>query len=109
MVDRDFFKMFSFKLLAGNAEKLFENKLDVVITPEIAEKYFGREDAMGKTISIDSRGEKLFTVAGIIEAPPANSSLDFQNFSAGRKRYWVRKTIDGLEHVWCKLLCSTRG
>lgn len=77
-VDGDFFKMFSFKLLTGNAEKLFENKLEVVITPEIAEKYFGKEDAMGKTISIDNGGERLFTVAGIIEAPPANSSLDFK-------------------------------
>jgi len=77
-VDGDFFRMFSFKLLAGNAEKLFENKLDVVITPGIAEKYFGKEDAIGKTISIDNGGEKLFTVAGIIEAPPANSSLDFK-------------------------------
>jgi putative ABC transport system permease protein len=77
-VDGDFYKMFSFKLLAGNGEKLFENKLDVVITPQIAQKYFGKEDAMGKTISINSGGERLFTVAGIIEAPPANSSLDFQ-------------------------------
>lgn len=77
-VDGDFFRMFSFTLLAGNPEKLFKNKLDVVITPAIAEKYFGKEDAMGKTISINDRGEKLFTVAGIIEAPPANSSLDFQ-------------------------------
>src|SRR5690606_3759332 len=73
-VDADFFRMFSFKLIAGNAEKLFENKIDVVITPEIAEKYFGKDDAMGKTISIDIGGERLFTVAGIIETPPANSS-----------------------------------
>ena len=77
-VDGDFFNMFSFKLLAGNAAKLFENKLDVVITPEIAEKYFGKDDAMGKTISIDQGGEKLFTVAGIMEAPPANSSIEFK-------------------------------
>ncbi len=77
-VDRDFFKMFSFKLLSGNAERLFENNIDVVITPEIAEKYFGKEDAIGKTISIDDGGERLFTIAGIIETPPANSSLDFQ-------------------------------
>lgn len=76
--DKDFFKMFSFKLLAGNAEKLFDNKLDVVITPAIAEKYFGKDDPMGKTISIDNEGEKLFTVAGIIEAPPVNSSFDFK-------------------------------
>lgn len=77
-VDADFFTMFSFKLLAGNAERFFQNKPDVVITPEIAEKYFGKEDAIGKTISIDNGSERLFTVAGIIEAPPANSSFDFK-------------------------------
>lgn len=77
-VDGDFFKMFSFKLLTGNAAKLFENKLEVVITPEISEKYFGKDEAVGKTISIDDGGERLFTVAGIIEAPPANSSFDFK-------------------------------
>lgn len=77
-VDSDFFKMFSFKLLAGNVEKLFENKLEVVITPEIAEKYFGKDDAMGKTISIDNGGERLFTIAGIMETPTANSSFDFK-------------------------------
>ena len=77
-VDGDFFKMFSFKLLTGNAEKLFENKLEVVITPEIAEKYFGKDDAVGKIISVDNGGERLFTVAGIIEAPPVNSSFDFK-------------------------------
>ncbi len=76
--DADFFKMFSFRLIAGNAEKLFGNKLDVVITPEVAEKYFGKDDPMGKTISIDNEGAKLFTVAGIIESPPANSSFDFR-------------------------------
>lgn len=77
-VDADFFKMFSFSLLKGNAAKLFTNKLDAVITPEIAEKYFGKEDAIGKIFSIDAGGQQLFTVAGIMEAPPANSSLDFQ-------------------------------
>lgn len=77
-VDGDFFKMFSFQLLKGNAEKLFENKTDMVITPAVAKKYFGDDDPIGKTISIDSEGEKSFTIVGIIEAPPANSSFEFQ-------------------------------
>jgi putative ABC transport system permease protein len=75
--DGDFFKMFSFKLLSGNADKLFENKQEVVITPKIAEKYFGSEDPIGKTLLIDDEDEKSFIVAGIIESPPANSSIDF--------------------------------
>ena len=76
--DGDFFKMMSFPLLAGNADKLFENKLEVVLTPAIAQKYFGTEDPIGKTMLIDNNGEKAFIVAGIIQAPPANSSFDFQ-------------------------------
>ncbi|HMG88990.1 MAG TPA: ABC transporter permease, partial [Chryseolinea sp.] len=77
-VDRDFFEMFSFPLLAGSKEKLFSDKSEVVITPDIAKKYFGAEDPLGKTITLDIQGEKSFTVSGIIDAPPANSSLDFR-------------------------------
>lgn len=77
-VDGDFFGMFSFKLLAGNANKLFKNKSEVVLTPKVVNKYFGTEDPIGKTLIINENGEKSLTVVGIIEAPPANSSIDFQ-------------------------------
>lgn len=81
-VDSDFFKMFSFRLISGNADKLFKTKSEVVLTPEIAEKYFGDEDPIGKTVLIEEveeeGGEKSFSVAGVIETPPANSSLSFQ-------------------------------
>lgn len=76
-VDNDFFNMFSFPLLTGNKNKLFIDRSEIVLTPAIAEKYFGREDPLGKTIMLDVDGVKLLTVAGIIQAPPANSSLDF--------------------------------
>lgn len=77
-VDGDFFNMFSFPLLTGNPDKLFQNNLEVVLTPAMAEKFFGKEDPIGKTLLIDNEGEKSFTVAGVIEPPPANSSLDFK-------------------------------
>jgi putative ABC transport system permease protein len=73
-VDGDFFRMFSFPLLQGNRDKLFSNTLEVVITPEIATKYFDKADPMGQTLIID---DKSFVVAGVIEAPSANSSIDF--------------------------------
>jgi putative ABC transport system permease protein len=78
LADADFFKMFSFRLLKGNREKLFQNPNEIVITPEIAEKYFGKENPLGKTVSLFLGKEKLFTVTGVIEGPPANSSIDFK-------------------------------
>ncbi len=77
-VEADFFRMFSFPLLAGSAESLFRDKQEVVLTPDIAAKYFGSEDPLGKVITLDLQGEKQFMVTGVIEAPPANSSLSFK-------------------------------
>ncbi len=78
-VDKDFFSMFSFPLIQGNKEKLFANKGEIVITPEIEEKYFEGEPALGRTVSLTIFGEvQSYMVTGIIEAPPANSSIDFK-------------------------------
>ncbi|HRE66389.1 MAG TPA: ABC transporter permease [Cyclobacteriaceae bacterium] len=76
-VDKDFFSMFSFQLRKGNAERIFLDKSEVVLTPEIATKYFGDEDPIGKSIEIDNNGKQSFTVTGIIEPPPSQSSLRF--------------------------------
>ncbi len=92
--DADFFKMFSFRLLAGNPDELFKNKSDVVITPEIAKKYFGDEDPIGKTITIDVEGVKSFIVAGLIEAPPANSSFDFKILVPQENRPYYDRNLD---------------
>ncbi|HWA35283.1 MAG TPA: ABC transporter permease, partial [Cyclobacteriaceae bacterium] len=78
-VDADFFRMFSFKMTAGNPDKVFQKKEEIVLTPAIAEKYFGNEDPIGKTFLLadGEGGQKPLTVTGLIEPPPANSSLDF--------------------------------
>ena len=76
--DNDFFSMFSFPVLAGRAQTLLKNRNEVVLTPPMVKKYFGNEDPLGKIITIDIAGEKDLIVTGIVESPPANSSLDFQ-------------------------------
>jgi putative ABC transport system permease protein len=78
LVDADFFKMFSFELLSGSRDKLFDTKGEIVLTPQIAAKYFGDEDPVGKTVSLFINGERNFTVAAVIQSPPGNSSLDFK-------------------------------
>jgi putative ABC transport system permease protein len=77
-VDPDFFKMFSFLLTGVNLDKVFKSKEEIILTPAIAKKYFGDEDPIGKVIRVDNEGEKSYTVVGIIEPAPANSSLHFE-------------------------------
>lgn len=74
-----FFEMFSFDLLKGNPETALSQKNNVVLTPEIARKYFGSDDPVGQVLQIKIRDEEQpFTVSGVVDAPPTNSSLQFQ-------------------------------
>jgi len=93
-VDADFFKIFSFHLLLGNGEKVLQNKTDVVITPSIATKYFGsNEEAMGKTLLINEEREQSYTVVGVIEEAPANSSISFQILLPQENRPYYERNV----------------
>ena len=93
-VDSNFFKMFSFKLLAGNPDKIFKDKSEIVLTREVAEKYFGDEDPIGKQMILDLGEESPVTVTGVIEDPPANSSLPFKILIPLEKLSWYKSTWD---------------
>ncbi|UII26225.1 ABC transporter permease [Fulvivirga maritima] len=76
--DSAFFKMFSFPLLSGDIKSIFKNPDEMVITTRVAERYFGNEDPVGKAVEFDFGGEKrLFTISGLVDVPPSNSSLQF--------------------------------
>jgi putative ABC transport system permease protein len=75
-VDDNFLEVFSFKLLKGNTEKLFEDANSIVITASAAEKMFGHEDAIGKIIQMGEWGE--FEITGVLEDIPKNSHMQFQ-------------------------------
>jgi putative ABC transport system permease protein len=77
-----FFKMFDYPLLAGSYESL-KDPNNVLLTKEIAEKYFGDwETALGKTINLEAGGSlfshstDVLKVSGILATIPANT--DFQ-------------------------------
>src|ERR1700740_2776321 len=57
-VDDNFFSVFSFPLLAGDSKSALKNLHAVVISETIAEKYFGKTDAVGKTLEL-SIGDKF--------------------------------------------------
>lgn len=73
--DPDFFEMFNFPFIKGNPEKALLNTYSVVLTEKMAEKYFGNEDPMGKTLNINKQFD--VTVTGVIKNVPENSTLKF--------------------------------
>lgn len=77
--DSNFFRLFDFKLLKGNALTALNAPKSIVLTPESAERIFGKEDPIGKTISANNTRDSLeFIVTGILESIPHNSHLQFE-------------------------------
>jgi len=75
--DPQIFEMLDFNFIKGNPEHLFDDLNSIVMTTEMAEKYFGDEDPIGKVITINQEND--FKVTGVFEKLPANSSfqMDF--------------------------------
>lgn len=83
--DPELFEMFSFEILQGSPESL---QRGFIITKDIAEKYFGEENAVGKRLKVNHQYES--EVAGIAKNIPHNSSIQFDIISQLEtlKKYW---------------------
>ncbi|MFC1556197.1 ABC transporter permease [candidate division KSB1 bacterium] len=74
-VDPNFFDMFDFPLIKGNPETALNRPYTVVVTEETAVRYFGTEDALGKTLRYDDTCD--LTVTGVMKDIPDNSNITF--------------------------------
>ncbi|WP_375447162.1 ABC transporter permease [uncultured Fibrella sp.] len=97
--DPSFLTFFSFPLVKGNASTLLRDPKSIVVTQALAQKYFGTEDPIGKTLKMtggygdwtgdDYQEVSYYTVTGVLADTPANSHLQvnalvsFNLFSRG--------------------------
>ena len=76
--DPNFFSFFQFPLEVGTKESALSDIHSIVLTEEMARKYFGRRNPVGETLPIIFNDqETLFRVTGIAQNPPSNSSIQF--------------------------------
>ena len=76
VVDSSFFEMFTYDFKYGNKEGSLREPNTMVITEELATKYFGDADPVGRTIQVNQ--DLIFTVSAVIEDPPSNTILGFK-------------------------------
>jgi putative ABC transport system permease protein len=78
--DTNFFKIFNFPLIKGNAGAAFRQANTLMMTKSTAEKYFGKEDPIGKLVrlgTLNSDKQETYEVTGVIEDTPENSTIQF--------------------------------
>ncbi|MFZ6009244.1 MAG: ABC transporter permease, partial [Bacteroidota bacterium] len=71
----NFFKLFSFPLLTGDAKTALKEPYSIVLTESAATKVFGKEEALGKSIKFDTT---LYVVTGVMEDVPKFSHIRFE-------------------------------
>lgn len=74
-VDPSFLTIFSFELVSGDPLRALDGPGSIVITEEVAARYFPWEDPLGKILTLN--GEHQFTVTGVLRSLPKNSTLRF--------------------------------
>jgi ABC-type antimicrobial peptide transport system permease subunit len=75
LADPSFFEMFAVRFIHGDAGDVFADPHSIVISEEMALKYFGADNPIGKIITIDN--EVDYKVTGVFEDFPKNSHLRF--------------------------------
>jgi len=76
-VDSTFLQLFDFKLLKGDRNTVLEKPNSVVLTQASAEKLFGSQDPIGKTITHYGDDTTSFIVRGVLQNVPQNSQMQF--------------------------------
>src|SRR4030095_16794032 len=104
-VDSNFLQVFDFKTIDGDATTALMKPGSVVITEAMAKKYFGRENAIGKTLLMN-QDKKPFAVTAVIKNIPSQSSLQF-DFLAPVADFPVVKRFSW-SWVWQQMVCYVK-
>jgi len=99
-VDSNFFTVFKLKVLHGDSAAALSAPDTLVLTRSAAYKYFGRDDVVGETLTVDpslatstsARGSvfnspHLMRVTAVVQDLPRQSSLDGTIFASSLSQY----------------------
>ncbi len=100
--DSTIFKIFPFKIIAGNKGSTLQKPNAVILTQETAQKIFGSDDPIGKTIVMGS--DKEFEITGVIENIPPNTHFRFDMLASMQGHPWIKNAE---ENVWSGVVFHT--
>ncbi|MFC2161251.1 ABC transporter permease [Acidobacteriota bacterium] len=72
--EESFFNVFTHEMIVGDPATALQDPMTIVITQEMAQKYFGSENPLGQPITVKADPIKVdMTVTGVIKTMPHNS------------------------------------
>ncbi|WP_421976294.1 ABC transporter permease [Roseivirga seohaensis] len=100
-VENNFFEVFPFEFSEGNPKTAIEAPNSMVITQSTAERYFGYESAIGKTLEVKQWDNtwQSFVVTGVLVDVPSKSHLQF-DVLVSLNSYQAQMDRDGWKWIW---------
>lgn len=83
--DTELFEILTIPFLQGDARTSLDRPYTIVLSERMVKKYFGQQDALGQTISINSRD---YEITGIVADSPHNTHFKYDYFIS-------MKTLEG--------------
>ncbi len=80
-VDPNFFEVFTVPFIKGDSKTALTEPNTIIITQELASKYFGNEDPIGKILDF-KEWKQQFKVTGVMQKLPQNSHFHFDVFGS---------------------------
>jgi len=72
--EKEIFDIFDIPFLQGNPEKAFSHLNSMIISKDMAAKYFGYDNPIGKSLNVVGND---FEITGIVQNPPSNTHLTY--------------------------------
>jgi len=97
-----FFRIFSYKLLTNNPDEVLSTKENIVISEELAQKYFGERLPAGRVITIiNDTTSTNYIISGIFRKPAENSQFHFDmvKLAEDTERYAFLLLKKNADHV----------
>ena len=75
--DSTVFDVFDFELKVGDKSSALAAPNTILLTEDMATKYFGNEDPVGKNLSLDNQGTINFVVVGVLANAKSNTHFKY--------------------------------
>jgi putative ABC transport system permease protein len=93
-VDSSLLSVFTFPLSMGDPATALNSPHSIILTQKLATKYFGKENPVGKTLTVENKAQ--FTVTGVFKEIPPNTMFTFSSVIP----YSYMKEIGEADRSW---------
>ncbi len=94
LADPSYFEIFNHQLQQGDVKNALNDPYTIVLTPSLAQKLFGSEEVLGRTLKLNDDRGPVFTVTGILQDNGRNTHLK-NDFLISFKSFYTWSIFEG--------------